>query len=140
MNVGGYLRVSTIDEALSAAADGAMVISGGTDVMETHGCVASFDADGKLTVWSSSQDVFGMRRSLAKVFGLPYSKVRVIAPALGGGFGGKIDLTCEPVAALLSYKCGQPVRLVLNRQEDIAGGPTRHAEKIHVRMSDVPRP
>jgi len=102
--------------------------------METHGCVASFDADGKLTVWSSSQDVFGMRRSLAKVFGLPYSKVRVIAPALGGGFGGKIDLTCEPVAALLSYKCGQPVRLVLNRQEDIAGGPTRHAEKIHVRM------
>lgn len=102
--------------------------------METHCCIASFDADGKLTVWSSSQDVFGMRRNLAKVFGLPYSRVRVIAPALGGGFGGKIDLSCEPVAALLSQRCGRPVRLVLDRQQDIAGTPTRHAERIHLRL------
>ena len=101
--------------------------------METHGCVASFDADSKLTVWSSSQDVFGKRRNLAKIFGLPYAKVRVLAPALGGGFGGKIDTSTEPVAALLSLKTGRPVKCVLTRQEDIQATPTRHAETIYVR-------
>lgn len=101
--------------------------------METHGCIASFDADGKLTVWSSSQDVFGKRRNLAKIFGLPYAKVRVLAPALGGGFGGKIDASTEPVAALLSLKTGRPVKCVYTRQEDIQASPTRHAETIYAR-------
>ncbi len=101
--------------------------------METHGCIASFDADGKLTVWSSSQDVFGKRRNLAKIFGLPYAKVRVLAPALGGGFGGKIDASVEPVAALLSKKTGRPVKCVFTREEDIKAGPTRHAETIYVK-------
>lgn len=102
--------------------------------IEPHACIASYDDLGKLTVWTPSQDVFGQRANLAKALELPESRVRVISPAMGGGFGGKIDLVCEPVASLLSMKCGRPVKLVLGREEDIVSGPTRHAEVIYSRM------
>ena len=98
--------------------------------IEPHACIASYDDLDKLTVWTPSQDVFGQRANLAKALELPESRVRVISPAMGGGFGGKIDLVCEPVASLLSMKCGRPVKLVLGREEDIVSGPTRHAEVI----------
>ncbi len=127
-----------VDSAL-AAAD--MVVEGRYEVpaihhaaIEPHVAIASYDASGKLTVWTPTQDVFGQRANLAKALGLPESRVRVLNPAMGGGFGGKIDLVCEPVASLLSMKCGRPVKLVLSRAEDILSGPTRHAEVIYSRM------
>ncbi|MGI6230131.1 MAG: xanthine dehydrogenase family protein molybdopterin-binding subunit [Tractidigestivibacter sp.] len=127
-----------VDAALSMAD---VVIEGRYEVpavhhaaIEPHVALASYDASGMLTVWTPTQDVFGQRANLSKALGLPESRVRVLNPAMGGGFGGKIDLVCEPVASLLSMKCGRPVKLVLTRAEDIVSGPTRHAEVIYSRM------
>lgn len=101
--------------------------------METHVSIADYDPEGKLTIYTPTQDVFGQRKNLSKIFGLPMSRVRVVSPAMGGGFGGKIDLVTEPVAALLSMKAGRPVRIVYTRQEDIRSGLTRHAERIYLK-------
>lgn len=102
--------------------------------MEPHVSISCYTPDGKLTVYTPSQDVFGQRKNLSKIFGLPMNRVRVLSPVMGGGFGGKIDLVTEPVGALLSMKTGRPVKIVYQRKEDICSGTTRHAEKIRVSM------
>lgn len=70
--------------------------------IETHASIAVYDSSGKLTVYTPSQDVFGYRKNLSRIFGLPMSRVRVVNPGMGGGFGGKIDTITEPVTALLA--------------------------------------
>lgn len=101
--------------------------------IEPHASVAAYDAEGRLTVYTPSQDTFAMRRNLSRIFGLPMSKVRVSVPAIGGAFGGKIDLITEPIAAALAIKTGRPVKLVYNRTEDICSTRNRHAMKLYLR-------
>jgi CO/xanthine dehydrogenase Mo-binding subunit len=101
--------------------------------IETHASIACYDATGKLTVYTSSQDSFGVRINLSRIFSLPMSRVRVIVPAIGGAFGGKVDMITEPVAAALSIKTGCPVKLVYNRREDIVSTRTRHAMKVYMK-------
>src|SRR5918992_222543 len=57
--------------------------------LETHACIASVDPRGRITVWATTQNPFVVRTQLANIFQLPVSKVRVIVPYLGGGYGGK---------------------------------------------------
>jgi CO/xanthine dehydrogenase Mo-binding subunit len=102
--------------------------------LEPHGSVAFYDAGGKLTVCTSSQDSFAVRVNLSRIFSLPMSRVRVRVPAVGGAFGGKVDMITEPVAAALSIQCGRPVKLVFTRREDIVSSRTRHAMKIRLKM------
>lgn len=102
--------------------------------IEPHGAVAFYDAGGKLTVWASSQDSFAVRINLSRIFSLPMSRVRVSVPAMGGAFGGKVDMITEPVAAALSIQSGRPVKLIYTRREDIVSSRTRHAMKIKLRM------
>ncbi len=86
--------------------------------MEQHAVLASYDAGGKLTVWSSTQVPLYLRGVLEKVLGLPRTQVRVIAPPVGGGFGGKSDVfSHEVVAAKLSLVTGRPVKIVCSREE-----------------------
>ncbi len=86
--------------------------------MEPHGVVADWRADG-LTVYISTQYTAGVREELARAFGLPRNRVRVIVDAMGGGFGSKATLGYYGLAAVaLSRKAGAPVRLVLERQEE----------------------
>lgn len=101
--------------------------------IEPHCCIADYSIDDHLTVWTETQDVFGQRGNLARIFGLPMNAVRVICPAIGGAFGSKIDLLEEPVAALLSRKCGRPVKITYTRTEEITSAMTRHAETIYIR-------
>ena len=101
--------------------------------IEPHGAIADYDALGKLTIYTPTQDVFGQRINLSRIFQLPMNRIRVISPAMGGGFGGKIDLIVEPVAALLSMKTGRPVKIVLNRREDMIAGRCRHAMTIYLK-------
>jgi xanthine dehydrogenase molybdenum-binding subunit len=91
-----------------------------TCYMEPRVCVVDSDADGRLTVHSSMQHMFGLREKLAFALDLPESMVNVVKPAyIGGGFGGKLDMGyIEPVAALLSLKTGRPVRIEQTRYED----------------------
>lgn len=102
--------------------------------IETHCCIADWGADGKLTVIAPSQNTFAYRVILSDLFGLPQSKVRVVSPAIGGGFGGKLECTIEPVCALLSRMAGRPVKMVLDRRDDVVSTRCRHGSRTRVRL------
>ena len=86
--------------------------------MEQHAAVGNFDADEKLTIWSSTQTPHYVHRALAKVLELPASHIRVIATPNGGGFGGKSDpFNHEVVVCKLSMMTGRPVKVTLTREE-----------------------
>jgi 4-hydroxybenzoyl-CoA reductase alpha subunit len=86
--------------------------------MEQHAAVASYSADHKLTLWSSTQTPHYVHRALAKVLAMPASRIRVIACPNGGGFGGKSDpFNHEIVVARLAMKTGRPVKITLTREE-----------------------
>jgi xanthine dehydrogenase molybdenum-binding subunit len=94
--------------------------------IEPHNATALYNAAGQLTVWCSTQGSFGVRSQLADILKIPVADVHVIPAEIGGGFGGKISVYLEPIAALLSRKSGhRPVQLVMDRAEILAStGPT----------------
>jgi 4-hydroxybenzoyl-CoA reductase alpha subunit len=86
--------------------------------MEQHSAVAHWGADGKLTLWSSTQTPHYVHRLLAKILDVPQAHVRVIAAPVGGGFGGKLDPFAHEIAACrLSQLAGRPVKITLTREE-----------------------
>ncbi|MEG3067803.1 MAG: molybdopterin cofactor-binding domain-containing protein [Syntrophaceticus schinkii] len=87
--------------------------------LEPHVCIADYDSSGKLTVWTPTQGVFGVRTVLAELFGLSYSKVRVIKIPTGGSFGGKQEYLFEPVTSFMAMELKRPVKLLLDREECI---------------------
>ncbi len=95
--------------------------------IEPHAATAQWDSDGYVTVWCSSQGHFGVRDHTSAILGLPVSRVKVVPMEIGGGFGGKgqSGVYIEPLAAKLSQKSGQPVKVVMSRYEVFVGtGPT----------------
>ena len=84
--------------------------------MEPHVCVAQFDGE-TLSVWSATQSPFPVRQELARIFGIPFSGVRIIVPYVGGGYGGKSGIRTEAIAACLSRMTGRPVRLAFKSEE-----------------------
>ncbi|WP_420405824.1 xanthine dehydrogenase family protein molybdopterin-binding subunit [Nisaea sp.] len=97
--------------------------------IEPHACLVSVAADGKTTIWSSSQGQFMVRAMTAFLTGIPQSDIRAIPAEIGGGFGGKTIVYLEPVAAMLSKKSGRPVKMVMSREEVMrATGPTSGAK------------
>ncbi|WP_206811867.1 molybdopterin-dependent oxidoreductase [Paradesulfitobacterium ferrireducens] len=101
--------------------------------LEPHACIASYESDGQLTVWSTTQNIFGYRVILSEIFSLPQHKVRVIKPPVGGAFGGKLEMTIEPVAAALSQFCRRPVKIELTRAETFFATRTRHATVVEIK-------
>jgi len=86
--------------------------------MEQHSAVAHWGADGKLTLWSSTQTPHYVHRLLAKILDVPQAHIRVIAAPVGGGFGGKLDPFAHEIAACrLSQLTGRPVKITLTREE-----------------------
>jgi len=93
--------------------------------IEPHASTAQWNADGQLTIWTSTQGAFPARTSVHQILDVPISRVKVIPTEIGGGFGGKIPVYCEPVAALLARKARRPVKVVMNRADVFTGtGPT----------------
>jgi CO/xanthine dehydrogenase Mo-binding subunit len=93
--------------------------------IEPHNATALFNADGSLTIWCSTQGAFTVRAQVAELLQIPLSKIKVVPMEIGGGFGGKIRVYIEPVAALLSRKSGKPVKVLMNRADVFEGtGPT----------------
>jgi len=93
--------------------------------IEPQAGVAHWQADGKVTVWSSSQGQFTVRDQTARFLGIPIGQVKAIPMEIGGGFGAKGITYVEPIAALLSRKSGRPVKVQLTRTEVLeATGPT----------------
>lgn len=98
--------------------------------IEGHVAIAKFDRRG-LTVWTCAQSPFFMRGQLAKAFGLPQNKVRMIIPPIGGGFGNKWELRAEPIAGALAKRSkGRAVKLVFTRDDEFKGAYSRGAMKI----------
>jgi CO/xanthine dehydrogenase Mo-binding subunit len=93
--------------------------------IEPHAAVAMWNEDGRLKIWSATQGAFNCRQQVAELLQIPVSQCLVVPCEIGGGFGGKIAVYLEPVAALLSRKCGRPVKMVMQRNEVFEGtGPT----------------
>ncbi|MBI5251248.1 MAG: xanthine dehydrogenase family protein molybdopterin-binding subunit [Desulfomonile tiedjei] len=85
--------------------------------LELHGCVAKWDGD-QLTIWESTQGVYGVQSKVAQVLALPLSKVRVVGHYIGGGFGSKLQPgKYTVIAALLAKAAARPVKLFLSREE-----------------------
>ncbi|MBI4526512.1 MAG: xanthine dehydrogenase family protein [Deltaproteobacteria bacterium] len=84
--------------------------------LEPHVSVASFEGE-SLTVWTSTQSPFSVRQELARVFGVPFSRVRVIVPYVGGGYGAKSGIKTEALAGCLSRLAGRPVRVAFSADE-----------------------
>ncbi len=100
--------------------------------LETHACIASVEAGGRITVWATTQNPFVVRTQLANIFKVPVSKVRVIVPYIGGGYGGKVYPKVEPITVALAQKAGRPVRVVLSREE-VFYTITKHAAVIRMK-------
>jgi CO/xanthine dehydrogenase Mo-binding subunit len=108
--------------------------------IEEHSTVANWEPNphdtfgGKLTLWSSTQTPHYVHRELSKVMGLPQSHVRVIAPHVGGGFGGKSDpFSHEICAAELSRRTGRPVKITCTREEVFLIHRGRHPVKMWIK-------
>lgn len=93
--------------------------------IEPHPATALWNNDGRVLIWCSTQGSFVVRDTTACILDIPVSRVRVTPMEIGGGFGGKIPVYLEPVAALLSKKTGHPVKIVMSRKDVFEGtGPT----------------
>ncbi|QDU98342.1 xanthine dehydrogenase family protein molybdopterin-binding subunit [Lignipirellula cremea] len=93
--------------------------------IEPHNATVLWNADGKISIWISTQGSFSVRQQTAELLKVPVSSVKVTPMEIGGGFGGKISVYLPPVAAVLSRKTGRPVKIVMSRADVFeATGPT----------------
>jgi 4-hydroxybenzoyl-CoA reductase alpha subunit len=132
------LEFGDTDEAMRAAAhvrEDTVFFEGNTHLpMEQHAALAQVAADGKLTLWTSSQTPHYVHRALGKVLEMPMSRIRVIATPNGGGFGGKSDIfSHELVAAKLALVTGRPVKITLTREEVFYAHRGRHPVLMKVK-------
>lgn len=105
--------------------------------LEPQGAIAVPEALGGMTIYGSMQCPFYVQAAVARVLGLPLSKVRVVHTVTGGAFGGKEDVPSHlcSLAAVLAWKAGRPVKLVLDRGEDIRTTSKRHPARVHFRTA-----
>jgi CO/xanthine dehydrogenase Mo-binding subunit len=103
--------------------------------IEPHNATALYNPDGNVTIWCSTQGAFTARAQVAELLQVPVSRIKVVPLEIGGGFGGKIRVYVEPVAAVLSQKTGRPVKVLMNRAEVFEStGPTP-GSYIRVKMA-----
>ncbi len=102
--------------------------------LEPEAGVGWLDDDGVLTLRVATQ-VVEHYRDVARILGIPESRVRVIAPYVGGGFGGKEDMTVEPYLALAVWRTRRPVRMQWTRQESLLARPKRHPMRLRYRTA-----
>jgi len=102
--------------------------------IEPHCVIAYFDEDGRLVLRSSTQVPFHVRRIVARVLEIPPSRIRVVKPRIGGGFGSKQEVILEPVVAALAFRTKRPVQLAYTRQEVFVASRTRHPMRVTVRL------
>jgi CO/xanthine dehydrogenase Mo-binding subunit len=99
--------------------------------LEPRATTALWDVDDQLTVWSSQQSPWFAVNDLSLALGLPQSRIRLISPYIGGGFGGKHGLVSEPIAVALARQVrGRPVKLVYGRDEEFTSGLVRGPVEI----------
>jgi CO/xanthine dehydrogenase Mo-binding subunit len=101
--------------------------------IEPCGALAEMDAQGRITLWSANQSVFRVQANVCESLGLPMSRLRCLTPRVGGGFGNKMEPHIQPIAVKLAMMTGQPVKLILSREEDFEIVRARHPFKIRAK-------
>jgi CO/xanthine dehydrogenase Mo-binding subunit len=94
--------------------------------LEPHATIAMWDANGRVSIYSTLGRITLGRADVARTLGIPMSRIRMIATIVGGNFGGKNEITTEPALALLSKKTGRPVKCTFTRPEEFYASTTRH--------------
>lgn len=103
-------------------------------MMETYRSYNYLDHTGRLVVVSSTQIPFHVRRHLSRALNIPSSKIRVIKPRIGGGFGGKQTACVEIFSAIVTLKTGKPAKIIYDRRETLNCSTSRHAMKLNVKI------
>lgn len=103
-------------------------------MMETYRAYNYLDHTGRLVVVSSTQIPFHVRRHLSRALNIPSSKIRVIKPRIGGGFGGKQTACVEIFSAIVTLKTGKPAKIIYDRKETFNCSTSRHAMKLDVKI------
>ena len=124
----------------AVAADAAVIVEGryssplsAPAPIETHCCVAGFDSEGRLDVWTGVHMAFLYRKAIADCLGLDWRDIRVHQPPIGGSFGGKIDIDpIDFITVLLAKAARRPVRVHFSREEEFIGSRVR--QPMHFRM------
>ena len=94
--------------------------------MEPHASIADWDGNGRVTLHSSLGRITLGRADIARTLNMPINRIRIIATVVGGNFGGKNEITTEPILALLSKKTGRPVKGIYTREDEFISSTTRH--------------
>ena len=95
--------------------------------MEPHCVVADYNRNsGRMTIWTPTQGVFGVRTAVSVLTGLPLAHIRVVKATMGGSFGCKQEFILEPLAAYASYTLGKPVMLRFSRSESMVSTVCKH--------------
>lgn len=101
-------------------------------MMETFRTATYLDTYGRINVFSSTQIPFHVRRIIANALDIPKSKVRVIKPRIGGGFGAKQTVVTEVYPAIVTMKTGRPAKMIFTRKESLIASSPRHEMEVTV--------
>jgi len=101
--------------------------------LEPHAALVAIDPDGRIQVWISAKNPFGVRSQLAKCLQLPEERIRINVVNVGGEFGGKGDGIDLPIAYFLSQRTGRPVKIVMTYAEELSASNPAHPTVITVR-------
>jgi len=102
--------------------------------LEPHISICWLDGDGRLVVRSSTQVPFHCRRQVAQILQLPVSRVHVIKPRIGGGFGGKQEMLLEDICGALALATRKPVKIEFTREEEFYMARSRHPQILWMKM------
>jgi CO/xanthine dehydrogenase Mo-binding subunit len=100
---------------------------------EPRAAVAQWDSSGTVTIWSNTQLPFEVQNTLAEILQTPPSKIRVVVPGIGGGFGGKLRVGVEHFAAFLARKAGRPVKVITTSEEELTASYPRQGTVIELK-------
>lgn len=103
-------------------------------MMETFRTYTQMDTYGRLNIISSTQVPFHVRRILSNALDIPKSKIRVIKPRIGGGFGAKQTVVAEVYPAIVTLKTGRPAKIIYTREESLIASSPRHEMEVKVRI------
>ena len=100
---------------------------------EPRAAVAQWDSSGQVTVWSNTQLPFEIQTTLSEILQIPPSRVRVIVPGIGGGFGGKLRVGVEHFAALLARRAGRAVKVMTTSEEELTAAYARQPAIVELK-------
>ena len=101
--------------------------------IEPVGALAEADANGQINLWSANQSVHRVQSSVSESLGIPQTRIRSMTPAVGAGFGNKMEAHIQPITVALALKSGRPVKMILTREQDFETVRARHPFKIRMK-------